>query len=88
MYSLNGLPNLEIPLHAGDCDLRNFPRKGDQVQFDINQCKATKETSAVNVAIVERAIKEPPPQQQQQQQPAENQQQGAPKVRSVFFSYS
>ena len=66
VYSLNGLPNLEIPLFANDCDLRNFPLKGDTVQFDINQCKATKETNAVNVVIVERAIKEPPPQQQQQ----------------------
>ncbi len=67
VYSLNGLPDLEIPLHAGDCDLRSFPRRGDRVRFDINQCKATKETSAVNVVVVERVLKEAPQQQQQQQ---------------------
>ena len=31
IYELNGL-NLEIPLHANDCDLRDFPRKGDIVR--------------------------------------------------------
>ena len=31
LYELNGL-NLEIPLHADDCDLRNFPHKGDIVR--------------------------------------------------------
>ena len=31
LYELNGL-NLEIPLHANDCDLRQFPHKGDIVR--------------------------------------------------------
>ena len=52
IYELNG-STLEIPLYASDCDLRNFPRKDDVVQFDINQSKATKETNAVNIIIVE-----------------------------------
>lgn len=39
------------------------------VRFDINQNKATKETNAVNITIIEsKAPKPPPPQQQQQQQ--------------------
>lgn len=52
LYELNGL-NLEIPLHAKDCDLRDFPRKGDIVRFDISQLKSTKETSAVNIRVIE-----------------------------------
>ena len=31
LYELNGL-NLQIPLHANDCDLRQFPHKGDIVR--------------------------------------------------------
>ena len=31
VYELNGL-SLEIPLHANDCDLHDFPRKGDIVR--------------------------------------------------------
>ena len=46
--------SLEIPLYANDCDLRNFPRKEDLVIFDINQVKATKETKAVNIRLVEQ----------------------------------
>ena len=45
--------NLEIPLHANDCDLRNFPRKDDNVIFDISQVRATRETKAVNIRVVE-----------------------------------
>ena len=52
MYELNG-STFEIPLYASDCDLRNFPRKEDVVQFDINQSKATKETNAINIVIIE-----------------------------------
>merc|ERR1711899_559880 len=52
VYELNGL-SLEIPLHANDCDLRDFPRKGDIVRFDINQLKSTKETNAINIRIIE-----------------------------------
>jgi cold shock CspA family protein len=52
IYELNGL-SLEIPLHANDCDLRDFPRKGDIVRFDINQLKSTKETNAINIRIIE-----------------------------------
>merc|ERR1719419_912304 len=54
VYELNGL-QLSIPLYAGDCDLRNTPKVGDKVQFNINQLKATKETNAVNIRILERA---------------------------------
>lgn len=50
--------SLEIPLHANDCDLRNFPRKDDLVIFDINQLKATKETKAVNIRLVEQKAAE------------------------------
>jgi cold shock CspA family protein len=63
LYELNGLP-LEIPLHANDCDLREFPHKGDVVRFDIKQLKSTKETSAVNVRIIDsgnRYVPTPPP---------------------------
>ena len=52
LYDLNGL-NLEIPVHTSDCGLRNFPHEGDVVKFDINQSKATKETNAVNIVVVE-----------------------------------
>ena len=34
IYELNGL-SLEIPLHSNDCDLRDFPRKGDIVRYDL-----------------------------------------------------
>merc|ERR1719225_722026 len=54
VYELNGLP-LSIPLYATDCDLRATPRVNDKVQFNINQLKATKETNAVNIRIIERA---------------------------------
>merc|ERR550532_3713746 len=54
VYELNGL-QLSIPLYASDCDLRNTPKVGDKVQFNINQLKATKETNAVNIRILERA---------------------------------
>ena len=52
LYELNGL-NLEIPVHGKDCDQRDFPRKNDIVRFDISQLKSTKETSAVNIRIIE-----------------------------------
>ena len=67
LYELNG-QSLEIPLHAADCNLRNFPHKGDLVRFDINQNKATKETNAVNIIIVESKAPKPPLPQQQQKQ--------------------
>ena len=54
VYELNGL-QLSIPLYAADSDLRNTPKVGDKVQFNINQLKATKETNAVNIRILERA---------------------------------
>merc|ERR1719347_1158563 len=55
VYELNGL-QLAIPLYAEDCDLRNTPKMNDKVQFNINQLKATKETNAVAIRILERAI--------------------------------
>ena len=58
LYELNGL-SLEIPLYANDCSLRDFPHKGDIVQFDINQLKSTKETNAVNIRIIETTHKKP-----------------------------
>ena len=60
VYELNGL-QLSIPLYAADCDLRATPKVGDKVQFNINQLKSTKETNAVNVRILERAVAEPTP---------------------------
>jgi cold shock CspA family protein len=60
LYELNG-QSLEIPLHAIDCDLRNFPHVDDIVKFDINQSKATKETNAVNIVVVESKARPPPP---------------------------
>ncbi len=56
-YFRSGI-NLEIPLYANDCDLRNFPRKDDIVIFDINQLKATKEMKAVNIRLVEQKAPE------------------------------
>jgi hypothetical protein len=38
---------------SADCDLRNAPKVGDKVQFNINQLKATKETNAVNLRYIE-----------------------------------
>jgi len=54
VYELNHL-QLSIPVYAADCDQRSTPRLGDKVQFNINQLKATKETNAVNVRVLERA---------------------------------
>merc|ERR1719474_2329858 len=54
VYELHGLP-LSLPLYATDCDLRATPRVNDKVQVNINQLKATKETNAVNIRIIERA---------------------------------
>merc|ERR1719347_20474 len=58
VYELNGL-QLSIPLYSADCDLRSSPKVNDKVQFNINQLKATKETNAVNIRILERANPEP-----------------------------
>merc|ERR1719187_499 len=58
VYELNGL-QLSIPLYSSDCDLRSTPKVNDKVQFNINQLKATKETNAVNIRILERANPEP-----------------------------
>jgi len=58
VYELNGL-QLSIPLYSADCDLRSTPKVNDKVQFNINQLKATKETNAVNIRILERANPEP-----------------------------
>merc|ERR1719167_1929857 len=58
VYELNGL-QLSIPLYSTDCDLRSTPKVNDKVQFNINQLKATKETNAVNIRILERANPEP-----------------------------
>ena len=49
-YELNG-SELEIPLYGSDCT--DIPRVEDMVRFDINQLKATKETNAVNITIME-----------------------------------
>ena len=109
LYELNG-QSLEIPLHAADCDLRNFPHKvgrssvfissrarvftfifsfkGDLVRFDINQNKATKETNAVNIIIVEsKAPKPPPPQQQQKQSSAASNSEGSPNSNKKVHGY-
>ena len=51
MYDLNGLDGLEIPIFASDCEHR--VRKDDVIRFDINQCRATKLTNAVNIRIME-----------------------------------
>ena len=58
VYELNGL-QLAIPLYATDCDLRATPKVNDKVQFNINQLKATKETNAVSIRILERAVAAP-----------------------------
>ena len=51
MYDLNGLDGLEIPIFGRDCEHR--VRKDDVIRFDINQCRATKLTNAVNIRIME-----------------------------------
>ena len=51
VYDLNGLDGLEIPIFASDCEHR--VRKDDVIRFDINQCRATKLTNAVNIRIME-----------------------------------
>jgi len=87
LYELNG-QSLEVPLHAADCNLRNFPHKGDLVRFDINQNKATKETNAVNIIIVEsKAPKPPPPQQQQKQSSASSNSEGNPNSNKKVHGY-
>ena len=60
VYELNGL-QLSIPLYSTDCDLRSTPKLNDKVQFNINQLKSTKETNAVNIRILERAVPESKP---------------------------
>jgi cold shock CspA family protein len=54
VYELNSV-QLSIPVYAADCDARNPPHLGDKVQFNINQLKATKETNAMNVRVLEQA---------------------------------
>ena len=80
IYKLKDV-TFEIDIFPEDCpDLRLFPRFGDKVTFDISMSRATKDTKAVNVCIVERRNPSPAPtpkkekkQQQQQQQPHEEQ---------------
>lgn len=42
-----------IPYYAKDCDIKNFPRVGDKVQFNINQVKRNKEMIAVDIKITQ-----------------------------------
>lgn len=53
IYDLEGLgTGISISVHSLDIGALRL-HKGDVVKFDINQCKATKETSARNIVIVE-----------------------------------
>ena len=78
VYDLNGLDGLEIPIYASDCEHR--VRKDDVIRFDINQCRATKLTNAVNIRIMEspgalREAKESAAAARQKQDSARQQQQ-------------
>eukprot|EP00095_Tigriopus_kingsejongensis_P007082 maker-scaffold1022_size69981-snap-gene-0.9 protein:Tk07082 transcript:maker-scaffold1022_size69981-snap-gene-0.9-mRNA-1 annotation:"cold shock domain-containing protein e1" len=52
LYELNGM-NLEIPYYPSEVNARQIPQKGDIVQFNISRLKATKETMATNLRILE-----------------------------------
>lgn len=44
-----------VPFHVKECDIRNCPRLGDEVEFDLAQVKRTKEHIGLNIRIIQRA---------------------------------
>ncbi|XP_044733943.1 cold shock domain-containing protein E1 [Chrysoperla carnea] len=57
-YQLNGLKKA-ILFYPKDCDLKNPPRIGDKVEFDICQVKRNKELIAVDIKVVNSATNLP-----------------------------
>ncbi|XP_059352111.1 cold shock domain-containing protein E1-like isoform X3 [Daphnia carinata] len=53
-YQLNGIME-HVPFQMRECDVRNSPRLGDEVEFDLAQVKRTKEHIGLNIRIVQRA---------------------------------
>ena len=53
-YQVNGIME-HVPFQAKECDIRNSPRLGDEVEFDLAQIKRTKEHVALNMRIIQRA---------------------------------
>lgn len=54
-YQLNGIKKT-VPFYSKDCDLKQFPRFGDKVQFNVNQIKRNKELIAVNIQVIQTAL--------------------------------
>nr|CAH0099384.1 unnamed protein product [Daphnia galeata] len=53
-YQLNGIME-HVPFQMRECDVRNSPRLGDEVEFDLAQVKRTKEHIGLNIRIIQRA---------------------------------
>lgn len=53
-YQVSGILE-HVPFQAKECDIRNSPRLGDEVEFDLAQVKRTKDHIAQNIRIVQRA---------------------------------
>jgi len=53
-YQVNNIME-HVPFQAKECDIRNSPRLGDEVEFDLAQVKRTKDHIALNIRIVQRA---------------------------------
>jgi len=53
-YQVNNIME-HVPFQAKESDIRNSPRLGDEVEFDLAQVKRTKDHIALNIRIVQRA---------------------------------
>ncbi|XP_044257145.1 cold shock domain-containing protein E1 [Tribolium madens] len=53
-YQANGVKKT-IPFYSKDCDMKNYPRLGDKVEFNVNQVKRNKELIAVDIQVVQPA---------------------------------
>ena len=53
-YQVNGIME-HVPFPSKECDIRNSPRLGDEVEFDLAQVKRTKEHIGLNIRIKQRA---------------------------------
>lgn len=53
-YQVNGTKK-NIPFYAKDVDVKQFPRFGDKVNFNISQVKRNKELIATNIEVIHSA---------------------------------
>ncbi|XP_072396506.1 RNA-binding protein Unr isoform X3 [Diabrotica undecimpunctata] len=54
-YCINGIKKT-ISFYAKDCSVKQVPRVGDKVQFNINQVKRNKEFIATDVEVIQPAV--------------------------------